>query len=180
MIITTKELIKRGETQYSIKQKLTNKEIKLIRRGVYSFGDENYISEGYICRKYPNVVITGISAFSIYNLTDYIPKVIHVASRQHSYPINIKEIKQSYQSNRFFNVGVTTILFKDEEIKIYDLERLLIELIRLKETYSKDLYYDVLESFRKIKYTLDFYKISEYVKKFNNPSILLSKIKELI
>ena len=180
MIVTTKELLKEGETQYSIKQKIINKKIILIRRGIYSFDNENYISEGYICRKYPNVVITGISAFSIYNLTDYIPKMIYVASRQHSYPINMKEIKQSYQSNRFFDVGVTTISLNKEEIRIYDLERLLIELIRLKESYPKDLYYDVLESFRKIKHTLDFYKISEYARNFNNPSLLLNKIKELI
>jgi hypothetical protein len=66
------------------------------------------------------------------------------------------------------------------EITIYNLERLLIELIRLKEKYPKDIYYEVINSFRKIKDKLDFYKINEYSKYFKNGDSILQKIKEVI
>ena len=65
-------------------------------------------------------------------------------------------------------------------INIYDLERLLIELIRLKEKYPSELYYEVINNFRRIKDKIDFYKVNQYAKHFRNSEILIKKIKEAI
>ena len=65
-------------------------------------------------------------------------------------------------------------------VRTYDLERLLIELFRLKEKYPKEIYFEVLDSFRKIKDKIDFYKVNQYIKSFTNGSGLVSKIKETI
>ena len=70
--------------------------------------------------------------------------------------------------------------YEDSEITIYDLERMLIETIRLKEKLSPELYYEVVDSFRKNKSKLDFYKINQYAKSFKNGEALLQRIKEVI
>lgn len=181
MIYTTKELLKLGETEYSIKKKTIDGSLNIIERGLYSDGFmDNYINEILIAKKYPSAVLTGISAFSIYGLTDYIPDCYYLATEQHSFPIRRSDVKQSYQDKAFFEVGVINKELDDGVVRTYDLERLLIELFRLKEKYPREIYYEVLNSFRKIKDKIDYYKVNQYLKYFSNGSGISLRIKEAI
>lgn len=181
MIYATKELLEKGETEYSIRRKLKNKTLFLIERGYYSdTPDVFFRNEVLISKKYPFAVITGLSAFFIYGLTDHIPDSFYLATEQHSFPIRRNDIKQSYQESSFFDVGATTKELDEGVVRIYDLERLLIELFRLKEKYPREIYYEVINSFRKIKDQIDFYKVNQYLKSFSNSGNLLLKIKEAI
>ena len=176
MIYTTKELLAKGETEYSIKNKLSSNELFLVERGLYSEDSQFFVDESYISKKYPNAVLTGISAFYLYDLTNHIPDCFYLATEQHSFPIKRKDVVQSYQDKTFFRVGATS----KNNTFIYDLERLLIELFRLKEKYPKEIYYEVLSSFRKNKDKLDFYKINDYLRYFSNGDSLALKIKEAL
>ena len=181
MIYTTKELLEKGETEYSIRNKVKDSSLTLIERGLYSNSkDPIYRNEVLISKKYPFAIITGISAFSIYGLTDYIPEYFFLATEQHSFPIRKKDIKQSYQDSSFFEVGVTVKELDEGSIRTYDLERLLIELFRLKEKYPREIYYEVIASFRRIKDKIDFYKVNKYLKSFSNGDGILLRIKEVI
>ena len=181
MVYSTHELIKKGETEYSIRCKLQNGSLVKHSRGFYALPDEkDYIDEAFICKKYPESILTGLSAFYIYDLTDHIPDSFCLTTLQHSFPIRREDVKQSYQERKYFGIGVTTKEIECGTVRIYDLERLLIELFRLKEKYPKELYYEVLSSFRKIKDKLDFYKVNSYLKSFRNGKNLLLKIKESI
>lgn len=180
MIYTAKELIELGETEYSIRKKVSSGDLFVLERGIYSTKKDNYVDEVYISKKYPNAIITGLSAFYIYDLTDHIPDYFYLATEQHSFPIRRKDVKQSYQDSSFFEVGATTKQISSGSIRIYDLERLLIEIIRLKEKYPRELYYEVISSFRKIKNKIDYYKLNIYLKSFSYGDSLLQKIKEII
>ena len=181
MIYTTKELLKIGETEYSIRNKIKDKALVLIERGFYSDkNDYGFINEAFISKKYPFAIITGLSAFFIYGLTDHIPDYFYVATRQHSFPIRRSDIKQSYQDPSFFPIGAITKELDEGPVLTYDLERLLIELFRLKEKYPREIYYEVINSFRKIKNQIDFYKVNQYLKFFSNGNSILLKIKESI
>ena len=181
MIYTVKELLNSGETAYSIRNKLNKGDLFSIERGIYSTIKKSYfINESYISKKYPNAIFTGISAFYFYGLTDCAPEYFYVATKQHSFPIRRQDIKQSYQDESFFQIGSTIESSDDGMIRIYDLERTLIELFRQKEKYPREIYYEVLNSFRKIKEKLDFYKINQYLKSFSNGESILQRIKEAI
>lgn len=181
MIYTTKELLNNGESEYSIRQKVNNKDLFLIERGYYNDeSDALFQNEVFISKKYPSAILTGLTAFYIYGLTDYIPNRYYLATEQHSFPLRRKGITQSYQETSFFEVGVTVKELDEGVVRIYDLERLLIELIRLKEKYPREIYYEVLNSFRKIKHRIDYYKLNKYLSFFSNGNGLMNKIKELI
>ena len=181
MIYTTKELLELGETEYSIRNRLKTKTLYLLERGIYSDNPlDTADSEVFISKKYPSAIITGLSALYIYDLTDHIPDYHYLATEQHSFPIRRKDVKQSYQHHSFFSIGVTTKHIDGGNIRIYDLERLLIELFRLKEKYPREIFYEALDSFRKIREKLDFYKVNQYLKSFTNGENLLLKIKESI
>ena len=181
MIYSTKELLAKGETEYSIRSKSNEGKLFPIGRGFYT--DKPgliFRNEVLISKHYPSAILTGLSAFSIYGLTDHIPDYFYLATEQHSFPIRKNDIKQSYQDSSFFEVGVTTKKLDEGIVRTYDLERLLIELFRLKEKYPREIYYEVINSFRKIKDKIDFYKVNQYLKYFSNGSYLLLKIKEAI
>lgn len=181
VVYTTKELLKNGETEYSIRMKLNSGLLTRLERGVYAASQDHVIyDEELLCKKYPKAVITGLSAFYLYDLTDHIPDFYYLATEQHSYPIRRKEVKQSYQDASFFNVGIVEKKVGGVMVRIYDLERLFIELLRLKEKYPSDVYYEVLNSFRNIKDSIDFYKLSQYLRKFPNQDSLIEKTMEVI
>ena len=181
MICTTKELLSRGETEYSIRKQLLDGSLFLIERGCYCTNlEDKYSDEVFISKKYPFAILTGLSAFYVYGLTDYIPDYHYLATEHHSFPIRRPDIKQSYQAASFFEVGVITKQLDGGEVRTYDLERLLIELFRLKTKYPKDVFYDVLNSFRQIKNQINFYKVNQYLKHFSNGSQLSLRIKEAI
>ncbi|MBR5997339.1 MAG: hypothetical protein IK028_04900 [Bacilli bacterium] len=180
MIYTTKELLDQGETEYSIRVKVSKGSLFLVERGIFSDKSIDYVDEAVICKKYPFAVLTGLSAFYFYGLTDQIPDHFYLATEQHSFPIRRDGIIQSYQDSSFFFVGIVKKEIDTGVICVYDLERMLIELIRLKEKYPPELYYEVLNSFRKMKNQLDFYKVNEYAKSFKNHYALLQRIKEVI
>jgi len=181
MIYTTKELLSKGETEYSIRCKLKEGKLFLIERGYYSDDSENVFNDDvFISKKYPKAVLTGLSAFYIYGLTDYIPDYFYLATEQHSFPIRRADVKQSYQDSSFFEIGIVVKELDEGLVKTYDLERLLIELFRLKEKYPREIYFEVLNSFRKLKDKIDFYKVNQYLKSFTNGSGISSRIKETI
>lgn len=180
MIYTKKELLSNGETHYSIRCLVQDKKLYVVEHGIYSDERNPLIDEVYISKKYEHAIFTGLSAFFIYDLTDQIPNKFYIATEQHSFPIRRKEVIQTYQEPEIFKIGLTQIKHGKSLINIYDLERMLIELIRFKEKYSPELYYEVISSFRKIKNKIDFYKVNQYAKHFRNSEILIKKIKEAI
>ena len=180
MVYSTKELYELGENDYSIKNRLKDESLFLVERGFYSTSYNTFLYEQLLTKKYPRAILTGISAFALYDLTDSIPKYLYLATLQHSFPIRRKDVKQSYQEKKYFEIGVVEKDVFDMKVRTYDLERLLIELVRLKEKYPRELYYEVLQSFRDKKHEIDFYKLNKYAKSFKNGSNLLFKIKEII
>ena len=180
MVYTTKELLEKGYTEYSIRKSVKNGSLFLIEHGIYSDELNPHINEIYMCKKYPHAILTGFSSFYFYDLTDFVPDKFYFATEQHSFPIRRKDISQSYQDESTLYIGADKIQYDDGFIKIYDLERTLIELIRYKNKYPPELFYDVIKSFRKRREELDFYKINTYLRAFRNKTTILKRIKELI
>lgn len=180
MVYTTKELLESGHTQYSIRNSVANGTLFLVERGLYSDEPHPFVDEIYMCKKYPHAILTGFSAFAFHDLTDFIPDKFYFVTEQHSFPIRRKDVVQSYQDESTIFVGADKVQYDDGFVKVYDLERTLIELIRYKDKYPPELFYDVLKSFRKRKDELDYYKLNEYLRHFKNKATILQRIKELI
>lgn len=180
MVYTTKELLANGYSEYSIRNSVKNGTLFLIEHGIYSDEPNPLVDEIYMCKKYPNAILTGFSAFVFHDLTDFIPDKFYFVTEQHSYPIRRKDVVQSYQNESTIYIGATKVQYDDGFVKVYDLERTLIELVRCKGKYPPELFYDVIKSFRKRVDELDFYKLNDYIKHFKNRSVILQRIKELI
>ena len=182
MIYTTNELkISLGGFP-QIKAAVNKGKYHKISHGLYS--DESpYLSElENIFARYPNAILTLESAFDYYDMSDYIPDHYVVATPLNAHRIRNEKVKQMFITNAVLNIGKTTVKTKYGFINIYNKERLLIELFRLKSKLSYDHYKEAVNSYRKlaIEGKLDYNKISDYCMKFKNGYNLLKQIQEII
>lgn len=148
-------------TDRKLKQALQHKKIFKIEKGVYS--DREYEPElAVISMKYPNYIFTLNSAFYYHGLTDVIPDFYFLATPKEVKGIRDKRVKQKYENSSEFNLGVSKLIHNTIEIKIYNKERMLVELIRNKSKLPFDYYKEILLNYRKIVNELDIQAIQEY------------------
>lgn len=165
MVLLYKDLIKQYKSDYEIKKLIKEEKIFKIEKGVYSNQKNvNYLE--IITKKYPNAIFTMDSAFYYHNLTDVIPEKEYLALRRDSTKINDNRIKVVYYQDKFFEIGKSTLNVNGVEIKIYDKERMLIELIRNRKTIGFDYYKEIIGNYREIRETLNTKKIAEYISNY--------------
>ncbi len=179
MIYNYKEILEKYKTDYKLKKALDNKEIYKIENGLYSdYPNSNYLKK--ITKKYPYAIISGISAYYFYGLTDVIPEKITVCTRRNSTNINDNEIKQIRMIDKLYNLGIVKYDYVGTTINIYNKERLLIDLARNKNRIGFDLYKEIVSNYRKIVDELDMSLIEDYLNYFNDGNriyqILMSEV----
>lgn len=167
MIYNYKEVIEIYKSDYKLKKALLANEMFRLEKGIYS--DKKIVNPMIIySKKYPNAVITMDSAFYYYNLTDVIPNKVYLATDRNSDTIKNDKIIQSFMSKEILYIGKTIIKIDNEEVNIYDRERLLVELIRRRKLFPFDYYKEIISRYREIVDELDMYKIEQYLALFNN------------
>lgn len=165
MIYTYKECKEKWSSNYQIKKQIAAGSLFQIEKGIYS--DTPDVSTlAVISTKYPKAIFTMDSAFYYHGLTDVIPDEYHIATDKHSIYISDKRIRQYYIPSDILNTGVTTMTRRDATIRIYDKERMLIELLRYKNKLPFDYYKEILGNYRSLIYELDIERIQEYAATF--------------
>ena len=165
MIYTYKDCIEKWSSDYQIKKQITAGTLFQIEKGLYS-GTPDVSALAAISAKYPKAIFTMDSAFYYHGLTDVIPDEYHVATDKHAVRLRDKRIRQYYIQSDILNVGVTTMTRRDVTFKIYDRERMLIELLRYKNKLPFDYYKEIIGNYRSLIYDLDIQRIQEYAAAF--------------
>lgn len=175
MIYSYDECLQKYGNHYQLTKKLQNRELYKIESGVYS--DKERVSElEVISYKYPYAIFTMDSAFYYHSLTDVIPDKYYLATSKDSYKISDKRVKQSFHRIDKWEIGVSVIKRHNVNLKIYNQERMLIELIRNKNTLPFDYYKEIIESYRKRINSLDIEKLQEYISMFSRQNHIFEVI----
>ena len=165
MLLSYSDCIKKWRSDYQIKKQLSAGNIYQIEKGIYS--DVLDVSTlAIISFKYPKGIITMDSAFYYHGLTDVIPEKFHIATDKHAIYISDKRVHQYYVPSDLLNVGVIDMKRRDATIKIYDKERMLIELLRFKNQLPFDYYKEIIGNYRNIVHDLDIARIQDYAEIF--------------
>lgn len=182
MIYKTEELIKNHKNHHQIKKSLSNGKYYKVCHGLYS--DVNPLLNELECifANYPNAILTMESAFAFYDLTDYVPDKYHIATNQNAHKILNNKVSQLYMTNEILNIGKQVIQTQYGFINIYDKERMLIELFRLKKKLDYSIFREVVASYRKLaaESKLDNHKIINYCLLFKNGANIRKEIQEVI
>ena len=154
------DCLKEYGSDYMIQQKVDAGALFKIGKGIYS--EDKHVPElAVIAYKYPNAVVTMRSAFYMHGLTDVIPDEYDLSTDRNASKIREKNIKQYFVPSDF-EQGTETVDYKGYSIRVYNKERMLIELLRYKNKMPYDYYKEVLHSFRKILPKLDMQAIQDY------------------
>ncbi len=165
MIYTYRECMEKWSYDYQIKKQIEAGHLFRIEKGLYS--DTPDVSTlAVISAKYPKAIFTMDSAFYYHGLTDVIPDEYHIATEKHSIYLSDKRIRQYYIPSEVLDVGVAKMTRRDATIRIYDRERMLIELLRYKNKLPFDYYKEILGNYRNLVYELDIERIQEYAASF--------------
>ena len=177
MIYSYEDVISKYKNNYQLDKALKSKKIFRIESGIYSSQEfVNYLL--VINKKYPNAVFTSDSAFYYHNLTDVIPQNYFLATNRKASKIMDNKVKQIYVPENKFEIGITTIIVDGIKIKIYDKEKLLIELVKNCKNIPFDYYKEIINNYRSISDKLDMNKLSDYLNYYKNDIDLFLKIQK--
>lgn len=176
MLYNYNEILEIYKDDYSIKKVINSKNIFKIEKGLYS-NEPNVHYLAIISKKYLSAVISGHSAY-YYNLTDIIPRKTVLCTNRNATRIHNDKIKQIRMQDELYKLGITTMEYKEIIINIYDMERLLIDLARNKNSMGYDLYKEIVASYREIVSTLNMRKIEEYLSHFTNGDNILKILQD--
>ncbi len=175
MLFTYAECLEKCKSDYEIKKALKNKELYKLSKGLYS--DKEYVSgNAVVMKKYPEAVFTLNSAFFYHGLTDTIPSKYYLQTDKDAAKISDSNVKQIFDNYDSMQVGRDCIEYNGEKIRIFNKERLLIELIRNKSKLPFDYYKEILGNYRRIIYDLDFELIEKYSEKLPKTKMVMNVI----
>lgn len=181
MIYKYSELLKQKiySSDIEIKRAIVDKKIYKIDFGLYSDKKINSKLE-IISKKYENYIFNSDSAFFYHGLTDNIPLKYYLAGKRGAQKIKNEDIIQTFMDEKYFEIGDTYIYYNNVKLRIYDKERMLIELVRKKNSISYDMYKEIVNNYRDIINSLNLLKLQEYLSKFNDGEKYLKIIQEEI
>ena len=171
MIIRHKDLVNKGYSAYQIKKLVEENKLYFIKKGVYST-DKNINYFEMIAKKHPNAIYTLETAAYIYKLKSKLPNIYYVSSKQKDRKMKEDFIKQVFMTDELYHIGINNMTYQNVNIKAYDLERLLIEIVRNKTNIDNDSYKEIINNYSKIAKLLNRRKLEEYLPYFKNPKIL--------
>lgn len=182
MIYTFNEIVTREGDKNKAYTSISNKKYKKISHGVYVDNDE-FISElEQLFIRYPRATLTLQSAFDYYDLSDYVPDKYYIVTPYNSHTISNDKVSQLYMDEEIMKIGRERIDTQYGYIYIFDKERMLIELFRLKTKLPKQYFLEVVSSYRILKsmQAISMRKISEYCERIPRGKKLLKEIQEMI
>lgn len=105
-----------------------------------------------------------------------IPDFYHLATVRTDGRIKDERVKQTFLKEDIFDMGQIKMPYHNTEISIYNLERMLIELIRFRGKLSFDYYKEIIGAYRNRVETMDIAKVEEYAEKFKHSDKMMQII----
>ena len=171
MIYLYKDLTKLGLSDYQIKKKLSYNQLYMIDKGIYSTSMKfNYLE--VIAKKHPNAVFTLLTACHCYGLLKTDKPPYYVATKQKDRKILDDNIKQIFMTDKLYKIGINKITYQGFNILIYDLERLLVEVVRNKVNIDYNSYHEIIDNYKKITKLLNKNKLNIYIMEFKDKKII--------
>ncbi|MDO4203985.1 MAG: hypothetical protein Q4D07_05800 [Selenomonadaceae bacterium] len=177
MILSYKDCIERFGSHYKLDMFVAEGKIYKLEAGIYS--TDKFPSDlEVIFKKYPHAVLTGESAFYVHGLTDVIPEKYWLATKSKAAPIKSDKINQVFVREDLLPLGAAEKSVDGVSIPVYDKERMLIELLRSKNTMPYDLYKEIIGRYRKIINELEIWRIQEYAAIFPKSKMISKALDE--
>jgi len=169
-VLKTAELNDLGLSSRQIKKIVDDGFISRIKRGFYELTDDIVREEVIISRLFPEAIIFLESALIKYGYTDRIPTALQIAVNRYSkttkYDIDYPVIQPFYIEPKFLKIGVTYSLVDHVEIKLYDRDRTMCDVLRYEKKLEKEVFSHSIQRYVK-DHKKNIRRLFEYAQLFN-------------
>ena len=127
-LLSRRECLARFGSDYFIERRIAAGDLFRLENGVYT--EQKHVPENAIISyRYPHGVITLLSAFYHYGLTDVIPDVCDLATDRNAAKIHDARVRQLFVPGSIVHQGAVMDREHEYPIRVYSREKLLIELL---------------------------------------------------
>lgn len=183
-IYTMSELNKLGISAYRVRNMVTHGELIKLNKSTYE--NTNFVGEEsdyiYAYAYVPDGIVCLLSAAVVYGLTTYRPDCIDVAVMQKRNVTTLPDwptIKLWYFNNTRLNVGVSEMEICNQKIKIYDIEKTVVDIIYYRNKLGIEETKEVLTNYLK-RSERDINKLCRYAKQLKCKEILDTYLEVLL
>ena len=182
MIRNASELLPIYGSPYGIAKAVRKGKLFKVGHGLYCDDGPELSELEIVCARYPRAVLTMESAYAHHGLSDYVPERYSFATPLNSHWIQSPKVSQSFMENVIVDIGIEEVKTKYGVVRIYDKERMLIELLRLKSKFPPDYFREIANSYRDLakRDGIDFRKLSSYCLQFKKGNLIQKRIEEVI
>ena len=166
MLLNTQECLKAYGSYYAINRAVASGRLRKLEIGIYSDDHEYVPTEQIIRKKFPSAVFTIESAFLYHRLSDFVPENYSLATPARTTALADKRVKQYFVPAGTLEIGKMEMETIGGKIMVYDLERMLIELMRYRNKLPYDYYKEVLGNYRANLDRLYPAKLDDYLAAF--------------
>lgn len=177
MLLTYKEARKQVGSRSELARALESGAMRRIARNLYATDGEDSMLEA-LSMLYPEAIATGQTALYLQGLIDSPPDVIELATKRGGTKISNPAIRQSFIPQEWLRLGASTLVHDGAEVRVYDRERMLLELMRSRSKMPYDIYREAVGSYRKLADELDIYKLEEYAASMPRGGSYLGRVLE--
>lgn len=177
-MFTYGEALERAGSRHALRKLLDSGDVRRVSRNLYCERDDAQSSLAGIFKLYPNAIVTGLTALYLHGLIDMPPDRVDVATKRGGTKIRSESVHQSFIPGSWLDVGASRIVFNGEELPVYDIERMLLELMRSRNKMPHDLYREAVRSYRERAAELDIYKLEDYAAKMPRGGSYLERAME--
>lgn len=164
-VMRYEEALSDAGSPFLLRKKLESNELYKLSRGAYSkIKHPDPLVLAHVL--YPESVVTMDSALYAYGLTDVIPKETHLATNRNATRITRPGYRQYFIEEGLLDPGAVEIEREGGVVRMYNRERLLVEVMRRQASLPLDYYKKVIDSYRNIIDDLDIALVEDYMSLF--------------
>lgn len=171
MVLTHRQGVERFGSNYLLSKAVAEGALYKIEKGVYS--DKKNVSDiAIVAAKYPQAVFTMNSAFYHYGLTDVIPDKCYLVTGRGAKKITDCRVVQRFENSDILHFGAIEVDYGGVKVVMYNQERMLLELLRNKNSLPFDYYKEILLNFRRKTQSLDLQTIQDYIQEYPKAAMI--------
>ena len=178
-IILSSDLKKLNIHKQYLKILCDEKYINKIEKGVYAIKGKNVNEFFLLQQKYKTGIFSHNTALYFYHLTDRTPLKLDLTFTSNT-RVKDELLNTHYIKKDYFEIGQTFLDMTDgTKIKVYDLERTIIDIIRDRNKLDLQIFNTALKDYIKRK-DKNLIKLSKYAKIFKLENVLKKYMEVLL
>ena len=143
------DLIAAGLSFKQIRQLVALGDLEKLGQGIYRAASHPYDERVEIARRIPNGVFCLYSACFLHQLSDFVPSEQHLAIPKKSRYVlpDYPPVKLYYWETTAFQLGIGDFPLGESSIRVYDPEKTVCDMLRLREKAGLDVVKEVVKSY---------------------------------